>query len=127
MRSIDWWRAGMRRNNSPRRRSTASGPERRWIFSPTHPPIPLDELQRRCDILARRIAQAMEAQAEVKRLQKQLGDSLRTVAERQREACAKEAEGVEARGHGMDADEAGTRDACVDAVRAAPLVTKENS
>ena len=64
-----------------------------------------------------------EARAEVEQLQK----ALRTVAERQREACAKEAEGVEARGHGMDADEAGTRDACVDAVRAAPLVTKENS
>lgn len=48
------------------------------------------------------------------------------VAKRQREACAKEAEGVDCRGHGMDADEVGTRDACVDAVRATPLVTEED-
>lgn len=46
-----------------------------------------------------------------------------SAAERQREACAAEAAGVACRGHGMDADEEGTREACVDAVRATPLVT----
>jgi len=53
--------------------------------------------------------------------------AIRAAAERQREACAKEAEGVSCHGHGMDADEAGTKEACVDAVRATPLVTEVES
>ena len=48
--------------------------------------------------------------------------ALRTVAERQREACAAEASGVACYGHGMDADEVWMREACVDAVLATPLV-----
>ncbi len=45
-------------------------------------------------------------------------------AEAQREACAIEAAGVSCHGYGMDADEEGTREACVYAVRETPLVTE---
>jgi len=55
-----------------------------------------------------------------------LAQYINSLLEKQREACAAEAAGVSCHGHGMDADEEGTREACVDSVRATPLVTEAN-
>ena len=97
------------------RNLAAAEVERLWLVAE------VERLTKALDICSSVHAHNVKLHEERKRLTK----ALRDVAERQREACALEASEVCCFRNGMDADEVGVRDACVEAVRATPLVTEE--